>query len=376
MIDFPQAQRNRLTWIAAAWFLALASPVFGQESAAWKTGPAFRKQLDASVSVAWDERPLREGVSSFSQSVGIAVFLDRRLDPGQNVSLTVRDQPAEQLLRQLAEQVQGGISIIGPVVYLGPAETANKLSTLAVLRRQEIASLPNETKARLLKTRAWSWEELAEPRALVDELGQEAGITIANPQLVPHDVWTSANLPSLAWIDRLTLVLAGFGLTYEFDGSGAMVRLVPIPEEVLVEKTYTPRGEPASLVAQLRRIVPGAKVRAEASNLVVAAVQDDHDKIERLLSGQSVRTQKSGKAEKRYSLTVENQSAGSVVKTVATQLGKEMKYDPQVVEKLKTNVSFVVKDVTLEELLVKTLEPLGLDYRVGDTALEVVPAEK
>ena len=77
----------------------------------------------------------------------------------------------------------------------------------------------------------------------------------------------------------------------------------------------------------------------------------------------------------RYSLTVENQPAGAVLKTVATQLGKEFKFNPAAGERLRSKVSLSVKDVPLEELLDKTLRPLGLAYKLTDATLEVVPAD-
>jgi hypothetical protein len=356
--------------LAAAW------PAAAQERPAWKTGPALRKQLEASVSVTWKERPLRDGLVNLSRSEGIAIFLDRRIDPDQPVELSVVSQSVEKLLQQLAAKNEARVGYLGPVVYLGPPATASKVSTLAVLRRQEAATLPNEAKLRLLRTEAWKWDELAEPRNLLAELGKKANVTIVDAELVPHDLWPAADLPPMAWLDRLTLVLAGFGLTFEISDGGAAVRLVPIPEEVLVEKTYTPKGEAAAAAAQLRRILPEAKISIEGGKLIVAAVQDDHDQIQRLLSGQSVKTTTVTQGEKRFSMTVENQAAGSVVKTVANQLGKEMKYDPQLVEKLQTKISLEVKDVTLDELLKRALEPLKLGYRIDDAALEVVPAEE
>ena len=150
-----------------------------------------------------------------------------------------------------------------------------------------------------------------------------------------------------------------------------------MPETAVLEKTYTTRADAVDLAAQLRRIVPEAKIRSEPGKLHVAASQDDHDKVERLLSGQPVRTTTTTKAgagggEKRYTLTVENQPAGAVLRTVANSLGKELKYDTAVLQKLKGTVTFTLKDATLDELLKKTLDPLGLTYKLDDAALEVV----
>lgn len=380
MMNIRQAQPNRLhlhrlTWVFAAWFGLGFTAASAQEPIAWKTGLALRKQLDASVSVSWAERPLRDALANLSRTTGVCIFLDRRIDPGQLVELTVRNEPLEGLLEKLAEKINAKVGEIGPVVVLGPPETAGKLRGLVARRHANLNALPAESKGRLLRQEAWQWDELAEPRALLNELTQQGNLTVENSDLVPHDLWPAADLPALPWVDRLTLLLAGFGLTYEFAGDGTAIRLVPIPDEVLVEKSYTPRGEPGPVVAQLRRLVPSAKIRVEGRKLLVLADDDDHDQIQKLLSGQSVKTTVKKAGEKRYSLTVENQAAGAVVKTVANQLNKEMKYSPELAETLQTKVTLVFSDVTLDELLTKTLAPLKLTYRVDDTAVEIVPAE-
>jgi hypothetical protein len=117
----------------------------------------------------------------------------------------------------------------------------------------------------------------------------------------------------------------------------------------------------------------------EQEQLVVAASQDEHDKIEQLLARHSARAKKQstkpGPADKRYSMQVANEPAGAVIRTVANQLGKEMKAAPALIPKLRQPVNLNVKDVTLDELLTTTLRPLGLSYRLSDTALEVIAAE-
>jgi len=149
---------------------------------------------------------------------------------------------------------------------------------------------------------------------------------------------------------------------------------VPPPTSVSLEKTYASRGDAAGLASQLRRILPDPNIRVESGRLIVAGSQEDHDKIERLLAGQSVRTQKTAKAsdEKLYSMHVAKEPAGKVARTVAENIGKELKYDRQVLEKLKQLVTIDLDNVTLEYLLETTLKPLGLTYRISDSALEIV----
>ena len=151
-----------------------------------------------------------------------------------------------------------------------------------------------------------------------------------------------------------------------------------MPEQATLEKRYTPRGSATDLMAQLRRVLPEMELRVEQGQIVAAGRQEDHDKIERLLAGQSVRVakpQKKAGGEKLYTLKVENQPAGNVVSSMATSLGKELKYDPALAEKLRQPVTFNLKGATLEQFMETTLKPLGLTYRVTEKELEIVTGQ-
>jgi hypothetical protein len=367
--------RNWLTRLTVAGFVGVllvgARPALAQPG--WKTGPALRKQLDAPLSLVWGQREVREALASLANSTGVAIFLDRRIDPSRTLDLSVTDEPLKTVLLRVAEQVEGGVSLVGSVVYVGPKETAGKLATLAALRRQSAGEFSAAVKTEMAKSDALAWEALAEPRDLVMAQGQLAGVTIENPDAIAHDLWPASQWPPVPWPERMTLLLAGFHLTYEPAGRDS-IRLVPIPEELVVEKSYTPRASADNAAAELARLVPAAKITLAGRTLRVVASVEDHERIERLLHGESVTTTKVTPGQKRYTLTVENQPAGAVVKTIAGQLGKELTYDPAAVEKLQTKVSFTVKEVPLEELMAKTLGPLGLTYRIEGPAL-VIAAE-
>jgi hypothetical protein len=344
-------------------------PVCGQETS-WKTGPALRKQLESPLSLVWGQRELREALASLAKSTGVAIVLDRRLDPSRTLDLTVTDEPLKTVLLRVAEQVDGGVSLVGSVVYVGPKVTAGKLATLAALRRQSAGEFAANVKAAVAKSEPLGWNNLTEPRVLIGDVAKRAGITIENSEVIPHDLWPGAEWPAMPWAERMTILLAGFDLTYDPAGPDS-IRLIPIPRELEYEKSYTPRGAVERAAADLKRLAPAAKIAVEGKRLRVAASVEDHERIERLLSGESVTTTKVTPGQKRYTLTVENQPAGAVVKTIAGQLGKELTYDPAAVEKLQTKVSFTVKEVPLEELMAKTLGPLGLTYRIEGPSLVI-----
>lgn len=378
---------NWLTRALARGFILAVSAAFGGNvcgqdpgpglgpgatiSPSWKSGAALRKSLDTPVSLVWGDRETRGAFDSLARSTGVAIFLDRRIDPSHLLTLKVVDEPLRSVLLSAAGQVEAGVVLVGSVVYVGPKATSGKLLALASLRRQETGKLPAEARIRLTKSEAWSWAEPAEPRQLLNDLATRGGVRVENPELVPHDLWPAANLPVLTWTERMTLLLAGFDLTYELKDQRT-IRLVPLPERLVFERTYSPQGDADRAAIDLRRLVPEAKIAVERGALRVSATAEDHERVDRLLGGDRVTNTKVTLGKKRYTLTVANKPAGAVLKTVAAQISRDLKFDASLTEKLRTEVSLEVNEVSLEELLDKTLKPLGLTYRVDETALVIV----
>jgi hypothetical protein len=362
-----------LTWAVICGFALAADSIPAQDAPRWKVGGAFTQQLQERVDFEW-RGPLREGLARLSQAYGAAVFLDRRIDPDQPIAVSVQAQPLEESLRTIARQAQAEISVLGPMIYVGPPQGARDLATLAARRRQDAGKRNADVKTRLLRSAAMQWKELAQPRQILEELGSQAGVKFDNVDAVPFDVWPAVSLPPLPWVDRVTLMLVGFGLAFEIDDRATSARVVASPASPLLENRYSPRGGAADLAAKLIRAMPEAQIRVEQDQLVVVARQEDHEKIQRLLTGQNVKTTQPSKSggEKLYSLKVPNQPAGSVIQAVAKSLGKQPRFSPAIANKLRQNVTFEVKDATLSYLLDATLTPLGLTYRLSEDVLEVI----
>ncbi|MEX2027404.1 MAG: hypothetical protein WEH44_08885, partial [Pirellulaceae bacterium] len=129
------------------------------------------------------------------------------------------------------------------------------------------------------------------------------------------------------------LLLAGFDLTFEISGDGQGLRLVPLPIDI------------------------------------------QHEPIVRRPGSGGPTAKDSSQENTRYTLTVMNQPAGAVVNEVAKRLGRQLQCSAGVRKKLSTNVNLKVSDASLEELMDKTLTPLGLTYRLTKETLEVVEIE-
>src|SRR5581483_7227994 len=114
------ASHNRTRWGVLAAGLLAGSVAVAQQPA-WKTGAAFTRQLRENVEyVAWQDRALRDGLDRLSQTYGVAIFLDRRIDPDQKLDFTARELPLEAVWQQLAAAAHAETAVIGSVVYIGP----------------------------------------------------------------------------------------------------------------------------------------------------------------------------------------------------------------------------------------------------------------
>jgi len=359
----------------AAFLLLAAFPVIALSGeSVWRSGIDMRRTFDSEVGVTWQEAPLRTSLANLANGQSFAILLDRRVDPDRKLTFNCQSERLEVLMLRLAEREKLGFSAVANVLYLGPPATASKLATMAALRRAEGFQATNIA-ARLATKKEVRWPMLAQPRDLVTEAATAYGLKVVNPADVPHDLWPAASWPAMGCADRLTLLLAGFDMTFELDPQKQQIRLLPMPPITTMDVVHTHRGEMPKAVAEIKKLFPDVTLQAEGTQLHVSAAYETQEKISRLLSGEQVRTTKVAPGQQRYSMTVEKQPAGAVVASVAKGLGKEAKFTAEIRTKLAQLVSFQVKDVTHDELLKKALEPLGLRAIVTAAAIEVVPAE-
>ncbi len=366
-----------LTAAAVPWFTPAAA--VSQEPRAaepsppdYKVGSELRKSLEQEAGITWDKTPLGGGLARFSQVHGIAILLDRRIDPTQEITLTQQNLPLQSVLESIAQRAQAEKAVVANTIYFGPFDTAKKLPTVAALRRRDAQLLPTGPKAAWLKSTPGSYPRLTIPRELVTTLVTSTGAKLLNPEAIPHDVWRDASLPAMPVVDQLSLILAQFDRQIEISKDGLLARVTPLPDNPTYDHTYAAKGRGGKLATDLRRMFPEATITPTSDEVRVVARFEDHETINRLVRGEQVRSTQVRTGEKRYTLTVENQPAGAVAKTIATQLKLTLVFDAEVAQLLAQNVSFQVKDVTLEELLREALGPLKLTYRQTDTALEIV----
>ena len=191
----------------------------------------------------------------------MAIVVDRRVDPDQVVNIDLADVPLPEALQVVAERSGGGASVLGPVIYIGPSETAQQLRTLAALATQDVQKLPTRLKSAALLSRPLSWQALATPQQVFERLTQEAGLPIGGQERLPHDLLAATDLPPLPWIDRVTLTAAAIRPDAQ-DRRGEPFAGIGADRKKRADRCSYPAGrEPAKTVAEWQKRAPAAQVK-------------------------------------------------------------------------------------------------------------------
>lgn len=270
--------------VAVFWHVSVLQPpcLRAQSALKLQTGRALEKALTEPVSCSAQRMPLLRQLEDIQRQSGVCLILDRRLDPSVPISLQTGFLPRRDLLKQLAALIPDtSAAFTGEYVYIAPTASARRLPLLLQLVEQQSATwkrLPAATIPRraLLPVRP-SWERPAVPSEVLVQAAQNADIRLANPEVIPHDVWNSAELPAMSFPELACLVLNQFDLYPELNEAAAEVRIVPIPVDRPLELRHSFPGElrtvlePAWMAAQ-----PNTAVRWTRTTATFTADLDRH----------------------------------------------------------------------------------------------------
>jgi hypothetical protein len=156
---------------------------------------------------------------------------------------------------------------------------------------------------------------------------------------------------------------------------GKFAELVKMPDTVELRRIYKAPRQTRKTASKLASAFPHVTIESDGPQIIVRGLIEDHRMIENLLSGKSRTTTAVRGTETRYTLNVENQPAGSLVRAIATKLSLVTDVDASATERFDRLISFRVQEATREELLESALKPLGLGYRISGNVLEIFPAD-
>jgi hypothetical protein len=343
----------------------------------WLTSEAVRRQLDQPVSIRWSGVPLRQALSNLARLQRVAIVLDRRVDPDQEIELTQSDVSLEAALKSIALRLNLGVGRAGPVLYLGPPKTAERLWTLVEVRKQEIAKLAPAVRSTLLALKRCRWEQLSTPREILTQAARDYRVQIEPLGNVPHDLWPAADLPAIGLAERVSLVAAQFDLTFELAGDGRTLRLVPMPETLTLEKSYSYANPPLA-IQRLKSVLKQSQLEAGVQKFIVRGPAEEHELVEALVAGKTVKQTTVTAGKKIYQLNIA-MPVGRLIKELGAKLELEVAVDEDAIAaaglNLDKEVKVSVKEATEEELLRAVLEPAGLTFERVEKKLLVRPKQ-
>lgn len=350
--------------------------------------PAIRR-LEQPIGLVWSGVPLRDALDRLAASQNVAIWLDRRVDPEQLISLTARDEPLGDVLARLAKEQGLGLCRFSSVIYLGPQASAARLRTLGAVRHEEARKLPSNIRRQFLRKARMRWDDLTTPRELLAELGREGEFRIENLDLVEHDLWPAFELPSLDLVDRLTLILAPFDLTFAFEDRGAAIRLAPIPERVALRRSYSAGPRAAETARQWQSEASQSRVTVERNHVVVEGPLEDHERLAAQRHPTTTAAERP-KPRKQESSSIDrlriervkfaDQPLAPIVRQLAAQLKLELRFDPDALRRsgvdVDRRISVELRNVSVDELFRAVLEPAGLKFRRDGSTIEIFAAER
>lgn len=363
------------------------------------TGSQFEDALSQLVSLSWQERPLRSGLRQLSESREVAVLLDRRIDPEQPLTLGLSKLSLLDILKTIATECDGGISVVGNTVYLGPAKPATRLRTLVELRSNELvgenAVAGTKRSFELLRRSSLIWQDLDRPSDIVSASCREAGLQIgagagpgavpptSSPKTIPHDLWAGASIPHATITEKLVLLLAQFDLSFEWQAAATQIRLVPMPENVAMRRTWpsltrAKRTRVSKILPQLR----GLPHDLRGSQLEVTGTVEQLEDVDRLIYPERYARRtvpRPAGGELNFTFEIRAQ-LGSLLKALPEKSDIRFKYDAAALTdagvKLDRGVEMKMKNASLQELCEALFKDSGIAWKISGRTVTLTPASK
>lgn len=266
-----QSLLRRFAYLAIGFVVLVnANTLRAQEGLAG--GADFNALLRARTRIApvGDGTPptVRNHVDDFRRSIGIAIFLDRRVDPDASLALDIPELRVEFAMREFAMRQKMGVVVRAGYLYVGPGSLCKlwpgELDELA----KRVAKLRPNDKS-FWETKSFvRWEEGSSPRELAEKI---AGDKLSKPEAarISHDIWAGFDGPELPRWEQLALVCAGFGLVPDFNAQGELT-LRPIGEgKTQTASIALPAAAISEAIENIGRYFPDVKTTSKQSKVEI-----------------------------------------------------------------------------------------------------------
>ena len=319
----------------------------------------------------WEKRPLREGLGEIEKVHEITIWIDRRIDPDQAVTLEAlpanKSQTLQSRLAQVASLINAEAGLIENVVYFGPRRQVARLQRATVELHDAISKSTSGNRATL---REFSWPELATPNELLHQL--QATWKIRLSAELPHDLFHAGNFSQPSTLaTQLSVVCGGFDQEVVWQPNNTF-RLRPLGAETRWRANY--RNLDVQGASSLTNSFPGSRVQTRGSSSLVAGVTDFHLAI---LAPAPAKPPPPSSNSQRWGFNVENAPVEDVLNKLGSSMGFEISWAEDCPsEQRRQLISFRVNDATLDELLSEVSKVSSLTIVRNGQRVSVRPLEK
>ncbi|MCR9292703.1 MAG: hypothetical protein NXI32_08290 [bacterium] len=323
------------------------------------TAKAALQLLQQPVTLVWEKKTLREGLEDITHSYRLAVWLDRRIDPTQRVTLAAAGdgKPADlsSILEEIARQTASEFGLVENVAYFGPPGVVARVQRAAIELHDQISRSRGDQQAQM---KPFSWSELATPTSVLDSIASNWDMRCEFQ--MPHDLLHAGSVGSCNLATQLSLLGSGFELepellpneTIDFKPLGPMINW-QFTYDVAALDSASLRGPG---LARLLNEIPG-QVRTRRGQVLVEGPTSLHMRLQprsRVASQQDL-------DQRTWSLEVRNKSTEVVLNTLAQSMGLEIDIDSDIpLDKLQRLISFDVANAGIDALLQAVAEAAEL----------------
>lgn len=383
---------------ASAQFLTEAATGSTTTRTEFVTGRRFEEALEKNLSLAWKGQNLRDGLQKLSETRQVAILLDRRIDPGQQMSLQVQNVSLKALLNLIANEAVADVSLLGTTIYIGPAATAARIRTVEEIAASQLVSdrtavnsdvsTAQQTRRsfELLQRHTLSWPDLSTPQELLERISERYALQIESLDRVPHDLWGRSVIPSATSSQLLIAVLAQFDLSFEWTRNRNAIRIIPMPQAPRIERTFTlKRGTESMILPELKQRLPLLTMKTTGRRLTVAGTVEQLELVEALIHPERSRAP---------SRTHPRPAAGGIItftfaadapliaflNTLEQQAGYDFQYDADALDKagidLEKRIRLEASELTAEEVFQKMFPPQNIAFKVDGKTVHLTPAAR
>ncbi len=354
----------------------------------WLTDTNFRQELDRPFSGSWSSIEFRQLLKEVTADRRVSVILDRRLDPSVEAPIDVNNVSLSTGLTGIARQVNGDVTILENIVFLGPKSATKRLRTLVELRELDLQSkeflVPKPRRSELLQRKTFESKDLDSPRETLEKFADQIPLNISNAQLIPYDLWAGMALPDVTIVEALSVVLIQFDLTFRWIDKGTAIELIPIPDVVVLERKHHPKQKPFDVINEVRERFPQLEAEVWKTEISVKGSLEDHEAVAAFLRGDRVNSpikiEPPQPLQKQlFTLKAERVPLIALLKKLE-ESAINFDYDSDELKKagvdLEQKVQIDVKKASAKEFFKLLFDPVGLEFQIDHLTVKLKPKKR